>query len=164
LFLTQRLHTFIRGHSSGEECSARLGGPVGEKMLIQTTMRTGAAALALLALSGCAGQQIPGLNSSDPGQRAMGGAVVGAGTGALAGGLIGGWEGAGIGAATGAVFGAVVGAATTPSNPGPQAAAYPAPAYQPPSSGYSGYQAQPSYAAPSSYPANSSYPPPVVQR
>jgi hypothetical protein len=137
-------------------------------MLTQTTMRACAAALALLALSGCAGPgQIPGVNSGDPGQRAVGGAVVGAGTGALAGGLIGGWEGAGIGAAAGAVIGAVVGAATTPSNQGPQAAAYPAPVYQTPSSGYpaqSSYQAQPSYAAPSSYPANSSYPPPVVQR
>jgi hypothetical protein len=127
---------------------------MGEKMLMQTTMRAGAAALALLALSGCAGQMPAwnSFNSNDPGQRAIGGAIVGAGTGALTGGLIGGWEGAGIGAAAGGVIGAVTGAATTPSGPA-QASAYPAPVYQPQSySGAPSYSPQPGYAAPSSYP------------
>lgn len=101
-------------------------------MLKRSVMPAGAAALALLVLSGCAGQ-MPNwnsFNSNDPGQRAIGGALVGAGSGALTGGLIGGWEGAGVGAAAGAVIGAVAGAATTPA-PGAQAAVYPAPAYQP---------------------------------
>jgi hypothetical protein len=123
-------------------------------MLKRTILPAGAAVLALLVLSGCAGQ-MPAFNSfntNDPGERALGGAVVGAGSGALIGGLVGGWEGAGVGAAAGGVIGAITGAATTPG--GAQAAeAYPAPVYQPPSS----------YPA-TSYPAPSNYPPPVMQR
>jgi predicted lipid-binding transport protein (Tim44 family) len=104
---------------------------MGEKMLKRSVMPAGAAVLALLLLSGCAGQ-VPSLNSfnaNDPSQRAIGGALVGAGSGALIGGLIGGWEGAGIGAAAGGVIGAVTGAATTP--PGASQASVPAaPVYQ----------------------------------
>jgi len=116
-------------------------------------MSAGAAALALLALTGCA-TPMPNFDMNDPGQRAIGGAMIGAGSGALIGGLIGGWEGAGVGAAAGGVIGAVTGAATTPSGPAPQASAYPAPVYTAP----------PSYPAQSSYPATSSYPAPVMQR
>lgn len=125
----------------------------------RSVMPAGAAALALLFLSGCAGQMpnFGSFNSNDPGQRAIGGAVIGAGTGALTGGLIGGWEGAGVGAAAGAVIGAVAGAATTPA--GPEAAAYPAPVYQPQGSSY---PANSSYSNPP--PTYSTYPAPVVQR
>jgi hypothetical protein len=87
------------------------------------------AVLSLLALSGCANLSF---NPDDPGQRALGGAVIGAGTGAAIGGAIGGWEGAGIGAATGGVVGAITGAATTPGSP-TQASVYspyPAPMQQ----------------------------------
>jgi len=138
-------------------------GPVGEKML-KRVMPAGAAALALLVLSGCAGQMpnFNSLNSNDPGQRAIGGALIGASTGALTGGLIGGWEGAGVGAAAGGVIGAVAGAATTPGGV-PLASADPAPVYQPPASSY---PATPSFSSPSSYssPSYSTNPAPVVQR
>ncbi|MFZ2005229.1 MAG: hypothetical protein WAV02_09100, partial [Stellaceae bacterium] len=65
----------------------------------------------------------------------------------------------GIGAAAGGVIGAITGAATTPGSGGPQAAAYPAPVYQPQTSSY---PANSSYS--STAPAYSTYPPPVVQR
>ena len=86
-----------------------------------------AAALGIvLAVSGCT-------NPYDPGQRAVGGALLGAGTGAAIGGIAGGGKGAGIGA--------LGGAATTPSPPPPSygygyappppAGYYPQPGYQP---------------------------------
>ena len=53
----------------------------------------------------------------DPGERALGGGLVGAGTGAVIGAIAGGGRGAGIGAAVGGGLGAVAGAATTPSRP-----------------------------------------------
>lgn len=49
-----------------------------------------------------------------PGERAVGGALIGGGGGALVGGALGGGRGALIGAGIGAASGAVVGAATTP--------------------------------------------------
>ena len=54
-------------------------------------------------LSGCT-------NPYDPGQRAVGGGLIGAGTGAAIGAAAGGGRGAAIGAAVGGATGAVVGA------------------------------------------------------
>ena len=51
----------------------------------------------------------------DPGQRAIGGGLVGAGTGAAIGAIAGGGRGAATGALIGGAVGAVGGAATTPS-------------------------------------------------
>ena len=59
-----------------------------------------------------------GLSACDPyspGQRAVGGGLLGAGAGAAIGGLAGGGHGAAIGALAGGGLGAVGGAATTPS-------------------------------------------------
>jgi hypothetical protein len=53
----------------------------------------------------------------NPGERALGGGLLGAGTGAVIGGIAGGGRGAGIGAAVGGGLGAVAGAATTPARP-----------------------------------------------
>jgi hypothetical protein len=70
-----------------------------------------AAALGMaLALSACT-------DPYDPGQRAVGGGLLGAGAGAAIGGLAGGGRGAAIGALGGAAVGAVGGAATTPQRP-----------------------------------------------
>ena len=55
-------------------------------------------------------------DTRDPGQRAIGGGLLGAGGGALIGGLAGGGQGAAIGALAGAAGGAAIGAATTPRN------------------------------------------------
>jgi hypothetical protein len=118
-------------------------------MLKRSILPAGAAALALLALSGCAAPNFT-FDPNDPGQRAVGGAIVGASSGALIGGAIGGWEGAGIGAAAGGVVGAVTGAATTPRTPA-QASAYPAYSPPPPNAGYQTYSPQ-------------SYPPAPQQR
>jgi hypothetical protein len=64
----------------------------------------------------------------DPGQRAVGGGLLGAGAGAALGGIAGGGRGAAIGALAGGALGAAGGAATTPSAPRPyyqqQAPAY----------------------------------------
>lgn len=53
-------------------------------------------------------------DTRDPGQRAIGGGLLGAGGGALIGGLAGGGRGAAIGALAGGAGGAAIGAATTP--------------------------------------------------
>ena len=53
----------------------------------------------------------------NPGERALGGGLVGAGTGAVIGAIAGGGRGAGIGAAVGGGLGAVAGAATTTARP-----------------------------------------------
>ena len=66
----------------------------------------------VLALAGCT-------NPYDPGQRAVGGGLLGAGAGAAIGGAVGGGRGAGIGAAIGGATGAITGAATTPAPPPP---------------------------------------------
>jgi hypothetical protein len=71
----------------------------------------------LVALVGAAGLTL-GLSACDPyspGQRAVGGGLLGAGAGAAIGGLAGGGHGAAIGALAGGGLGAVGGAATTPS-------------------------------------------------
>jgi hypothetical protein len=74
-------------------------------------------------------------NPYDPGQRAVGGGLLGAGTGAALGAVAGGGRGAAIGALAGGAVGAVAGAATTPRPaPPPQPTYYrPAP---PPGYGY----------------------------
>jgi len=72
-----------------------------------------AAALGLaLAVSACS-------DPYDPGQRAVGGALIGAGSGAAIGGAVGGWQGAGVGALIGGGVGAATGALTTPPRPQP---------------------------------------------
>jgi hypothetical protein len=89
----------------------------------------------------------------DPGQRAVGGGLLGAGTGAAIGGLAGGGRGAATGALIGGAVGAVGGAATTP-RPAPPPAYYPAqpgyyqappPGYYPPPPGYYPPPPPPSY-------------------
>ena len=88
------------------------------------------ALVAGLGLSACT-------NPYDPGQRAVGGGLIGAGTGAALGAIAGGGRGAAVGALAGGAIGAVGGAATTP-----QAAP---PSYQ---QGYGyqpGYNYQPGY-------------------
>jgi hypothetical protein len=66
----------------------------------------------VLALTACT-------NPYDPGQRAVGGGLLGAGAGAAIGGAVGGGHGAALGAAIGGATGAVTGAATTPPPPPP---------------------------------------------
>jgi hypothetical protein len=63
-----------------------------------------------LGLSACT-------NPYDPGQRAIGGGLIGAGAGAAIGAAAGGGTGAAIGAASGGALGAITGAATTPPPP-----------------------------------------------
>ena len=66
----------------------------------------------VLALSACT-------DPYDPGQRAVGGGLLGAGAGAAIGGLAGGGRGAAAGALIGGGVGAIGGAATTPRPPPP---------------------------------------------
>ncbi len=82
--------------------------------------------LAGLGLSACT-------NPYDPGQRAVGGGLIGAGTGAAVGAIAGGGRGAAIGALAGGAIGAVGGAATTPQPPPPYGYQ---PAYDAPPPGY----------------------------
>lgn len=84
-----------------------------------------------LGLSACT-------NPYDPGQRAVGGGLLGAGAGAALGGIAGGGRGAAIGALAGGALGAAGGAVTTPQQQ---------PYYQQPTPAY--YQQQPSYQQPS---------------
>jgi uncharacterized protein YcfJ len=72
-----------------------------------------------------AGLSLTACNS--PGERAVGGALIGGGSGALIGGAIGGRRGALAGAGIGAAGGAIVGATTTPQ---PQPV-YAEPVYRP---------------------------------
>ncbi len=97
--------------------------------------------LASCALILAVGMGLSACNPYDPGQRAVGGGVLGAGTGAAIGGLAGGGRGAALGALIGGGVGAVGGAATTPNAPPPQPTYSPPPAYEapPPSSGYYRY-------------------------
>ncbi len=74
----------------------------------------------------------------DPGQRAVGGGLLGAGAGAALGGIAGGGRGAAIGALAGGGIGALGGAATTPGRPG-YYQQQPAPAYYPRQRSYYGY-------------------------
>ena len=78
-----------------------------------------------------------------PGQRAVGGGLIGAGAGAAIGGLAGGGQGALAGALVGGAVGAVGGAATTPQPPPrayyQQPRSYQQPGYPPPSPTYNRY-------------------------
>src|ERR1700730_13146501 len=101
------------------------------------------AAALVLGLAGCT-------NPYDPGQRAVGGGLLGAGAGAAIGGAVGGGHGAALGAAIGGATGAVTGAATTPPPPPPPGAygqgyGYP----PPPAPGGYGYPPAPPPAYPS---------------
>ena len=93
--------------------------------------------LAGLGLTACT-------NPYDPGQRALGGGLLGAGAGAGLGAIAGGGSGAAVGAVAGGALGAIGGAATTPTPPPPAygynggynggyapAYAQPEPAYRP---------------------------------
>lgn len=70
------------------------------------------------------GLGLAGCNPYSPGQRAVGGGLLGAGAGAAIGGIAGGGNGAAIGALGGGALGAVGGAATTPNAPAPHGAYY----------------------------------------
>jgi len=71
-------------------------------------LKTGSVGLLMLAtVAGCT-------DTRDPGQRAVGGALIGAGAGALIGGAAGGGGGAAVGALAGGAAGAATGYATTP--------------------------------------------------
>jgi hypothetical protein len=72
-----------------------------------------AAAVLALGLASCT-------NPYDPGQRAIGGGLIGAGAGAAIGAAAGGGTGAAIGAGAGGALGAITGAATTPPPPPPR--------------------------------------------
>jgi hypothetical protein len=111
------IHCYGPGHREGDRESMRLITPV-TAVLGMT-----------LALSACT-------DPYDPGQRAVGGGLLGAGAGAAIGGLAGGGRGAAAGALIGGAVGAVGGAATTPQRPPPPGYYSPPP---PPPPGYSGY-------------------------
>jgi hypothetical protein len=104
---------------------------------------------ALLCLSACT-------NPYDPGQRAVGGALLGAGTGAAIGAIAGGGRGAATGALIGGAVGAAGGVATTPPPPGYYAQPRPG-YYAQPQPGYY-TQPQPGYYEPPPPPGY--YPPP----
>lgn len=70
-------------------------------------MRHALLVLSLFGLAGCS-------NPYSPGERALGGGLIGGAGGAAIGGLAGGGKGALIGGGVGAAGGAAVGAATTP--------------------------------------------------
>ncbi len=72
-----------------------------------------AGAVAILLAAGLAACT----NPYDPGQRALGGGLLGAGAGAAIGGAAAGGSGAATGALIGGALGAVTGAATTPTPP-----------------------------------------------
>lgn len=89
---------------------------------------------ALLSLTIVAGLGLTACTDPyDPGQRAVGGGLLGAGAGAALGGIAGGGRGAAIGALAGGALGAAGGAVTTPQAPPPPAYyQQPAPAYYQP--------------------------------
>ena len=74
---------------------------------MRKTILAMSAVLSIGALSGCT-------DPYDPGQRAVGGGLLGAGAGAAIGGLAGGGRGAAIGALGGGALGAGTGYVTTP--------------------------------------------------
>lgn len=106
---------------------------------MQAKALLGLTLVAGLGLSACT-------NPYDPGQRAVGGGLIGAGAGAALGAIAGGGRGAAIGALAGGALGAAGGAVTTPS--GPQ-------------QGY--YQQQPQYVQPR-YVQPQYAPPPAYSR
>jgi hypothetical protein len=92
-----------------------------KEVMKRSIARGAGAAGLLLALAACT-------NPYDPGQRAVGGGLLGAGTGAAIGAAAGGGHGAALGAAIGGGLGAITGAATTPAPP-PRGAYYYGPGY-----------------------------------
>jgi len=80
------------------------------KRFMNSKRLLGLTLVAGLGLSACT-------NPYDPGQRAVGGGLLGAGTGAAVGGIARGGRGAAIGALAGGALGAAGGAVTTPSRP-----------------------------------------------
>lgn len=102
---------------------------------------------ALVSLSLVAGLGLSACtNPYDPGQRAVGGGLIGAGAGAALGAAAGGGRGAAIGALAGGALGAAGGAATTPPPPAygyqpgyAPAYAEPPPYYAPPPPPYRPY-------------------------
>src|SRR5581483_1773621 len=97
---------------------SRAGAAARGEFAMKSMRILGAAAIVLAAgLSACT-------NPYDPGQRAVGGGLLGAGAGAATGALIGG------------AVGAVTGAATTPPPPPPAGYYPPAPGYYPSTPGY----------------------------
>ena len=106
-------------------------------MTFSTLGRIAAATTLLLGVAACT-------DPYDPGQRAIGGGLLGAGAGAGLGAIAGGGRGAAIGALAGGALGAAGGAATTPRGPGGYYA--PQPGYyeqQPPPPVY--YAPRPAY-------------------
>jgi len=89
---------------------ARLDARHRKRNLIMKPIVTAFGLSALLVLAACT-------NPYDPGQRAVGGGLIGAGAGAAIGGLAGGGRGAAIGALSGGALGAATGALTTPTPP-----------------------------------------------
>lgn len=79
------------------------------KLSIRRSTIIGATVL-VAALGGCT-------DPSNPGQRAVGGGLIGAGAGAAIGALAGGGSGAAIGGLTGGALGAGTGYITTPERP-----------------------------------------------
>ena len=76
--------------------------------VLSVAKRTGVVAMVLMTLTACS-------NPYSPGDRALGGGLLGAGGGAAIGALDGGGRGAAIGALAGGALGATVGAVTTPN-------------------------------------------------
>ncbi len=101
------------------------------RLLIPTTLVMAAA----LTLCACT-------DPYDPGQRAVGGGLLGAGAGAAIGGIAGGGRGAVAGALIGGAAGAIGGAATTPQHP-PQQGYYNQGYQQPPGYDSQGYPPPP---------------------
>jgi hypothetical protein len=77
-----------------------------------TVLRRAVAAVAAAGLA----LSVAACDPYNPGQRAVGGGLLGAGAGAAIGGLAGGGRGAAVGALGGGALGAVGGAATTPNH------------------------------------------------
>ena len=110
-----------------------------EPMMRRLIVPSVAGAGMILALASCT-------NPYDPGQRAVGGGLLGAGAGAAIGGAVGGGHGAALGAAIGGATGAVTGAATTPAPPPPPPGyGYPPGYGDPPGYGYPPPPPPPSY-------------------
>ncbi len=114
--------------------------------------RRGARVAGLGALCVCLAIGLGGCTDPySPGQRALGGGVLGAGAGAAIGGLAGGGRGAATGALIGGALGAVGGAVTTPQPPS-NGYERRQPGYPPSQGGYyhqgGYYQQQPAYPPP----------------
>jgi hypothetical protein len=107
----ERLSTGTRGNPARSRCVCKTDLLVKVNDMTKVLIGPRGIALALaLGLAACT-------NPYDPGQRAVGGGLIGAGAGAAIGAAAGGGTGAAIGAASGGALGAITGAATTPPPP-----------------------------------------------